>query len=159
MNRSAPIAAAVFTVVLAVACDDDADTDKGNTTNTSSNGSGASGGSPTTGGTGGTGGSSSTQAGGAGAIGVGGGGTECNVCTVPLLNGKGSMCWTVFEPCLREMACAVWFNCTQMCELSQFNAACFDACNADAAAVQTLYQPVLDCLCMECGRECAPACN
>ena len=150
----APITTAVLTIVLAVACGDDETT--GTSTQSSSTGNGTSG-SSTSGVGGGSGGSSGTQTGG---MGMGGGSAEeCNACAQMVFNGPGSMCWEVFGPCMADATCGAWFNCNQSCQGSEFNAACFDACNADAASAQTLYQPVLDCLCSACGSECAPACN
>jgi hypothetical protein len=161
MKTLAPIATAVLTIVLAIACGDDETTS--NTTQSSTKGSGANGSTTTTttGGSGGTGGSSSMGgAGGTGGMGMGGGNAmACNACAQMQFNGPQSACWEVFTTCSADPICGNWFNCSQECQEGNFNAACFDACNTDAAGGRALYQPVLDCLCASCSDPCAPACN
>lgn len=122
-----------------------------------SSGAGASGGTggatTSTGGAGGSGGST-TSTGGSGAS-----ADACNQCVFnkDVFKG-GTMCGDAITACQADPDCKAFLTCESPCFSTKFTSACFADCNAAAASVTKLTDPLYACLCASCKSECAPAC-
>jgi hypothetical protein len=98
--------------------------------------------------------------GGSSGTGAGGGAAQaCNACVDALgLGTSGTPCNGASQACAADATCAEWLGCTNACYEHDFTEGCLSACDAAAASVKGLTDPVYACVCAGCASECSVAC-